>query len=72
MSRRGKDIGRPAAILVVSAHCLTPNETRVTVHARPNVGNALSALRDKSVLILASGNVVHKLRQTDGWPPFAQ
>lgn len=31
----GKDIGRPTAILVVSAHWLTPHETRVAVQARP-------------------------------------
>ncbi len=31
----GKDIGRPTAILVVSAHWLTQNETKVAVQARP-------------------------------------
>ena len=31
----GQDIGRPSAILVVSAHWLTPHETKVTADARP-------------------------------------
>lgn len=35
LQKWGKDIGRPTAILVVSAHWLTQNETRVTVQAHP-------------------------------------
>lgn len=35
LEKWGKDIGRPTAILVVSAHWLTPNETKVTVDAHP-------------------------------------
>lgn len=146
LQKWGKDMGRPSAILVVSAHWLTQNETKVAVQAHPKtihdfggfpqslfdmeypapgspefaklaasalvaqgaklsedwgldhgawavlhhmypkadipvfqvsidfakdgdyhlaVGNALSALRDKGVLILASGNVVHNLRGLD-------
>lgn len=146
----GTNIGRPSAILVVSAHWLTQNETKVAVQARPKtihdfggfpqslfdmqypapgspafaklaatalvaqgakpsedwgldhgawsvlhhmypkadipvfqvsidyakdgdyhlaVGQVLSALRDKGVLILASGNVVHNLRSLDTGVP---
>jgi 4,5-DOPA dioxygenase extradiol len=35
LEKWGKDIGTPTAILVVSAHWLTQNETKVTVEAQP-------------------------------------
>lgn len=35
LQKWGKQIGKPTAILVVSAHWLTPNQTRVTLQARP-------------------------------------
>ncbi|MCF8167967.1 MAG: 4,5-DOPA dioxygenase extradiol [Rhodoferax sp.] len=35
LQRWGQELGRPKAILVVSAHWLTPNETRVAVQAQP-------------------------------------
>ena len=36
LQRWGQAIGRPTAILVVSAHWLTPNATRVTLQDRPS------------------------------------
>lgn len=35
LEKWGNDIGHPTAILVVSAHWLTPNETKVTVDVHP-------------------------------------
>lgn len=35
LGRWGQKIGRPAAVLVVSAHWLTPNETKVDVQLHP-------------------------------------
>lgn len=69
----GSHLPRPRAVLVISAHWYF-GATAVTAMPRPleyhvDVARRLAPLRERGVMVLASGNVVHNLRRIQWHEP---